>query len=227
MRSRLCFLPPLPALWRSPELGAGRIWFTLALAGARWPAGSWTHSCRCKTPEGRAVFLLPLCRRSHLKGCCGCANPTENHPNELVLFVCCLGLLSQGKTLVVKMGKNLTSPSFGDLFRGEAGFDGSAGLQRPCSSWGRTQGFPWLEGGPLAEVPAVLPCHSRCQILAASVPTRFSPLPFCLPGHAGRFLLVSPGPSYRHGRGVRQLRSLCFLPGGRGLCSGSSFRVLR
>lgn len=74
---------------------------------------------------------------------------------------------------------------------------------------------------------AALPCRSRCQILAASVPTWFSLLPFCLPGHAGCFLLVPPGPGYRHGRGVRQLWSLRFLPGGRRLCSGSSFRVLR
>jgi len=35
IRSRLCFLPPLPVLRRSPELGAGRVW---ARPGFGWGA---------------------------------------------------------------------------------------------------------------------------------------------------------------------------------------------
>lgn len=61
----------------------------------------------------------------------------------------------------------------------------------------------------------------------SSVVPVLSPLTFCLLGHAGRLLLVPLGPGYRDGRALWQLWSLRFPPRGCGLCSGSSFCVLR
>lgn len=114
MRARLCFLPPLQ---RSLELGAGWMGFIPAFAGMqgrRAVAGGVSDTLlSLQNPGGRVVFLLPCCCCSRLKGCRGCANPPENHPNELVWFVCCFRLLSQEKHSWGKMGEktSLLHPS--------------------------------------------------------------------------------------------------------------------
>lgn len=64
--------------------GSARIWQE---RGGQWGRGS--------PPVAAEQGGWFSCSRSRLKNCCGCANPTENRPKELALFICCLGLLSQ------------------------------------------------------------------------------------------------------------------------------------
>lgn len=113
-------------------------------------------------------------------------------PQKITLVSSChlfasLGFCTKKNTLG-ENGESLTA-SFSALFCRRVAFPGSAGLQQPRDSWGQARGFPWQEDGVRVSL----------LILAAVMPTWLSLLPFCLPGHAGCFLLVPPGPGYRHG----------------------------